>query len=162
MKKTTLTIVFLIVVIFAFSSLVACAQDENLNGNSTTTTTTTTANKPSDNTGNNPSDSGDTPSDSGDKTGGSDIDNIPPQDSSKKDFEGLVFSNATYDYDGTEKTISVTGNVPTNATITYSDGSNVYFLDVWQVKDTLPTSASTAELCSMSLSTYKVTVLTEE
>ena len=128
MKKTTLTIVLIFVVIFAFSSLVACAQDENLNGNSTTPTTTThattTTKNPSDNTGNNPSDSGNTPSDSGDKTGGSDIEILPPQDSSKKNFEGLVFSNATYDYDGTEKTISVTGNVPTNATITYSGGEN--------------------------------------
>ncbi len=41
-------------------------------------------------------------------------------------------------------------------------GSNVYFLDVWQVKDTIPEPSSTAKLCSMYLSTYNVTVLTEE
>ncbi len=101
-------------VILTFSSLVACAKEENLNGNSTPTTTT---NKPGDDTSNNPNDSGDT-------TGSSDIEYLPPQDSTKKDFEGLVFSNATYDYDGTEKTILVTGNIPSVATVTYTGGED--------------------------------------
>ena len=38
-------------------------------------------------------------------------------------------------------------------------GDKVYFLDVWQIKDTVPTSQSTARLCVLDMTTMKVTVL---
>ena len=38
-------------------------------------------------------------------------------------------------------------------------GDKVYFLDVWQIKDTVPTSQSTAKLCVLDMTTMKVTVL---
>lgn len=38
-------------------------------------------------------------------------------------------------------------------------GDKIYFLDVWQVKDTVPTVNSTAKLCVLDLKTMTVTVL---
>ena len=38
-------------------------------------------------------------------------------------------------------------------------GNKVYFLDVWQVKDSLPTTASSAKLCVLDMTTKQVTVL---
>jgi hypothetical protein len=38
-------------------------------------------------------------------------------------------------------------------------GDKVYFLDVWQVKDGVPTSQSTAKLCVLDMTTMKVVVL---
>ena len=38
-------------------------------------------------------------------------------------------------------------------------GDKVYFLDVWQVKDSVPTTSSTAKLCVLDMNTKEVTVL---
>ncbi|MBP3447896.1 MAG: leucine-rich repeat protein [Clostridia bacterium] len=38
-----------------------------------------------------------------------------------KDFTGLSFENAAYNYDGTEKSISVNGNLPEGATVNYTN-----------------------------------------
>ena len=38
-------------------------------------------------------------------------------------------------------------------------GDKVYFLDVWQIKDSLPTTSSTAKLCVLDMTTKDVTVL---
>ncbi len=38
-------------------------------------------------------------------------------------------------------------------------GSKVYFLDVWQVKDSVPTPSSTGKLCVLDLTTNQITVL---
>ena len=38
-------------------------------------------------------------------------------------------------------------------------GDKVYFLDVWQIKDSLPTTSSTAKLCVLDMNTKEVTVL---
>ena len=38
-------------------------------------------------------------------------------------------------------------------------GDKVYFLDVWQIKDGIPTSQSTAKLCVLDMTTMKVVVL---
>ncbi len=38
----------------------------------------------------------------------------------KADFDGLSFEDGTFEYDGLEKSISVSGNIPANATITYT------------------------------------------
>ena len=38
-------------------------------------------------------------------------------------------------------------------------GNKVYFMDVWQVKDSVPTPSSTGKLCVLDLSTNQITVL---
>jgi hypothetical protein len=38
-------------------------------------------------------------------------------------------------------------------------GDKVYFLDVWQMKDTVPTPQSSAKLCVLDMQTLEVTVL---
>ena len=38
-------------------------------------------------------------------------------------------------------------------------GNKVYFMDVWQIKDSLPTTSSSAKLCVLDLSTMQVTEL---
>ena len=38
-------------------------------------------------------------------------------------------------------------------------GNKVYFMDVWQIKDSLPTTSSSAKLCVLDLTTMQVTVL---
>ena len=38
-------------------------------------------------------------------------------------------------------------------------GNKVYFLDVWQIKDSLPTTSSSAKLCVLDMTTMEVTVL---
>ncbi|HOO23391.1 MAG TPA: hypothetical protein PKY53_06950, partial [Clostridia bacterium] len=40
-------------------------------------------------------------------------------------------------------------------------GQKVYFLDVWQVKNSIPTPQSTASLCVLDLTDNTVTVLAE-
>ena len=47
------------------------------------------------------------------------------------------------------------------ATVEYfaQRGDKVYFLDVWQMKDTVPTPQSSAKLCVLDMNTLKVTVL---
>ena len=38
-------------------------------------------------------------------------------------------------------------------------GSKVYFMDVWQVKDSIPTTSSSAKLCVLDMTTKEITVL---
>lgn len=60
------------------------------------------------------------PSENGESGGGT-IEK--PDDPSLKTFEGLVFSEATYNYDGTEKSLEVVG-APEGSTITYENNNH--------------------------------------
>ena len=60
----------------------------------------------------------------------------PPADPAKKDIEGITFSSAEFTYDGTEKTITVTGTLPEGVICSYENASGTD-AGVYEAKATL-------------------------
>lgn len=77
-----------------------------------------------------------------------------PNDPSLKTFEGLVFSEATYDYDGTEKSLEVVGT-PEGSTITYENNNHTDAGD-YEVKATVEKDGYNTAVLKSALKINKI------